>query len=86
MDDERHQPWYGPDATPPTPQDPKAREHLFDFRINGRSRRCALIDHGKHGVEAQFIGTRIRLRTLAAIRSEPQSRAVAARHGRSVGR
>ena len=49
--------WYKPNRPPAAPRQPKPGEFLFEFyRERDHSRwLCELRDHGKYGVEAQFL-------------------------------
>jgi len=47
-------PFYAPHHRPPAPRQPKRGALLFEFLVNHTRVRCELVDHGEHGVEAQF--------------------------------
>ena len=47
------QPFYAPNHTP-APRQPRAGEHLWAVRKDGRQIDCELCDHGAWGVEMQI--------------------------------
>lgn len=51
------EPFYTPGKKPPAPRQAKPGELLFEFyaELRRKTYRCELRDHGKYGIEAQFL-------------------------------
>jgi hypothetical protein len=52
------QPFFAPNRRPPPARGPRATEHLWAIRRNGRQYDGELLDHGTWGVEFQVLDER----------------------------